>query len=231
MEGILLIDKPVDWTSFDVVNYVRGIAARVQSKKPRNVKVGHTGTLDPLATGLLVVCVGSYTKRVPELLKQDKTYVTELTLGYTSATADAEGELTHISNEQPTREQIDSVLGTFVGEIQQVPPVFSAIKVNGKRAYDLARAGKPVELEPRTVRINSITDVSYDYPKITFTASVGSGTYIRSLARDIGELLHTGAYMSALRRVEVGGFTIDQACAVREVTEENIKKLLLKLDN
>jgi tRNA pseudouridine55 synthase len=230
MDGILLIDKPEGWTSFDVVNYVRKTVARLEDKKPRHVKVGHTGTLDPSATGLLVLCIGKATKLVPTMIKHDKTYDVELTLGMTSTTGDKEGVLSsNVESRRssiPSLEEIERVIMTFVGEIEQVPPAFSAIKVNGKRAYDLARAGKPVELQPRKVIIHSITAVSYAYPVVHFTASVGSGTYIRSLASDIGEKLGTGAYMSNLRRKNVAEYKIEQAYAISEVDETIEQKIL-----
>lgn len=209
MDGILLIDKPQGWTSFDVVAKVRGMIRKETGvKKP---KVGHAGTLDPLATGLLVVLVGSYCKRAEAYTKQDKVYEVELKLGQTSTTDDDEGEKTDVSSSKPTREAVDSALDGFIGEIQQVPPIFSAIKVDGKRAYKEARAGRDITLKPRTVTIHSIEGVEYEYPFVRFTANVSSGTYIRSLARDIGEKLGTGAYMSNLRRTEVGTFSIADA--------------------
>ncbi len=221
------MDKPQGWTSFDVVNYVRKMVAELEEKKPKNTKVGHTGTLDPQATGLLVLCVGSYTKKVPELIKQDKTYEVELTLGKVSTTGDSEGEITGVSDKVPSKKDVAGVISGFVGEIEQTPPAYSAIKVNGKRAYELARAGKEVKLEPRIVTINSINDVEYEYPKVTFTADVGSGTYIRSLAEDIGEKLGTGAYMSALRRTKVGDKSIDDAIDPKKLTSEFLQKTLV----
>jgi tRNA pseudouridine55 synthase len=227
MNGILLVDKPKGWTSFDVVNYVRGMVARIEGKKPRNVKVGHTGTLDPAATGLLVLCVGKATKQVPLLIKQDKTYEVELTLGKTSTTQDQEGEIIEVSTNQPLENEVHKVVASFVGTIQQVPPAFSALKIGGKRAYDLARAGKEVVLEPRTISIDWIHDISYAYPTVHFTARVGSGTYIRALARDIGEKLGCGAYMSELRRTEIGTENVVQAYAVSSLTEELLQKILV----
>src|SRR6266567_4227637 len=156
MQGILLIDKPREWTSFDVVNYVRKQVAAVEGKKPRNVKVGHTGTLDPLATGLLVILVGKeYTRRAEQLTKQDKTYEVTMKLGETSTTGDEEGEKTVASDKQPAKEEIEAALRQFTGEIMQTPPAFRAMKVNGQRAYKLAREGRVVELEPRPVTIYS----------------------------------------------------------------------------
>jgi tRNA pseudouridine55 synthase len=227
MEGFLYVDKPEGWTSFDVVNYVRKMVANLENKKPRNVKVGHTGTLDPAATGLLVLCVGkNYTKKVPELIKQDKTYEVEITLGKTSTTADKEGVITVTSTKKPSFKEIEKAVESFIGEIDQLPPIYSAIKIDGKRAYDLARSGKKVEMQSRKVNIISIVDIRYEYPVISFKTRVGSGTYIRSLAVDIGEKLGTGAYMSNLKRTSIGDVTIEQALAKSDLTPENLQKIL-----
>jgi tRNA pseudouridine55 synthase len=215
MKGILLVDKPKTWTSFDVVNYVRRIVAAKEGKKPKNVKVGHTGTLDPLATGLLVLLVGKeYTRRATEWGKLDKTYEVTMKLGVVSTTGDDEGDKTVVSDRVPTREEVDAALQKFTGDIMQTPPVYSAMKVNGQRAYKLAREGKEVVLEPRPAKIFSIELASYEYPLITFTARVGSGTYIRSLVEDIGKVLGTGAYMPGLCRTEVGNFKLTEATDV-----------------
>ena len=186
------------------------------------VKVGHTGTLDPLATGLMIVVTGSYCKRAQEFSKLDKVYEVEMTLGSTSDTGDAEGQLTKKSDQKPTEQQLQAAVEQFVGEIEQTPPAYSAVKVGGKRAYQLAREGKEVKLEPRTVSIYSITDIAYRYPVIRFTAHVSSGTYIRSLVEDIGAELGTGAYMSALKRTKVGVFDIKDAITVTEFTSRDI---------
>lgn len=205
-DGILLVDKPKDWTSHDVVAKVRNILKKETGKK---TKVGHTGTLDPAATGLMVLVVGSYCKRASEFSKLDKTYEVIMKLGETSSTGDEEGEKTKVSNKKPTDKEIKEVISGFVGEIEQTPPAYSAVKVNGKRAYKLAREGKAVKLEPRKVKIYEITDIKYKYPFISFTTKVSSGTYIRSLAEDIGKKLDTGAYLTDLRRVSVGKFSIN----------------------
>ncbi|MCA9331354.1 tRNA pseudouridine(55) synthase TruB [Candidatus Saccharibacteria bacterium] len=223
MNGILLVDKPSGWTSFDVVAKVRGIVRRQTGlKKP---KVGHTGTLDPLATGLLVLVVGSYTKRVPELTKLDKTYEVSMTLGQVSTTGDEEGEKTAISDRMPQEVDIQQCLQNLEGEMEQTPPIFSAIKVNGQRAYKLARAGKPVVIEPRKVEIYSITDVEYTYPLVKFTTEVSSGTYIRTLVEDIGKQLDVGAYMSGLRRTKVGDFNIIGAQTVDDLQDKGLNLL------
>ncbi len=214
MDGIVFIDKPAGWTSFDVVAKIRGrLRQETGVKRP---KVGHTGTLDPLATGLLVIVTGTYCKRASEFSKLDKTYEAELILGSTSTTDDGEGEKTKMSDDIPTEETVRQALHTFVGEQSQVPPKFSAIKVDGKRAYKLAREGKELEMKPRTITIYDISDVHYDYPSVRFTVTVSSGTYIRSLARDIGEHLGTGAYLSLLRRTSVGAFDIKDAVMVED---------------
>lgn len=217
MQGLLLIDKPKTWTSFDVVNYVRRQVAAVEGKKPKNCKVGHTGTLDPLATGLLVLLIGKeYTRRAGELNKVDKTYEVTMKLGQTSTTADDEGEKTVVSDTIPTEKAVLEALQSLQGQIMQVPPAFSAMKINGQRAYKLAREGKAVELEARPVIIHSSELTSYDYPFVKFTSRVSSGTYIRSLVEDLGRVLKTGAYMSDLRRTSVGAYDIASAAQIQD---------------
>lgn len=224
MNGILLVDKPKNWTSFDVVAKVRGQLRRETGVK--KIKVGHTGTLDPLATGLLVLVVGSYTKRVPELSKADKTYKVTMKLGETSTTGDEEGTKTKSSEQRAVSdEELQAVLDRFVGEIEQIPPAYSAIKINGQRAYKLARAGKEVVIEPRKVTIYEIADVAYKHPFVTYTTKVSSGTYIRTLVEDIGKTLGTGAYMSELRRNQVGVFDIADASDADEVRGESLRLL------
>jgi len=229
MEKVLLIDKQKDWTSFDVVAKVRSqvrayaAAETKEGEKPKKIKVGHAGTLDPLATGLLIVLVGAATKKQDAYMKQDKVYEVEARLGETSTTGDAEGEKTSVSSIRPSEEDIKRVVQTFTGTISQVPPQYSAIKVNGQRAYALARAGKDVALEPRTVTITEITDVSYEYPYVRFTALVSSGTYIRSLVSDIGESLGTGAYMSELRRTKIGSYDVANAVDVTNITPDSLR--------
>lgn len=218
MQGILLVDKPKGWTSFDVVNFVRKQVAAAEAKKPKNVKVGHTGTLDPLATGLLVLLVGKdYTKRAGELSKQDKTYQVTMKLGETSSTGDEEGEKQTAGSKKPSSQEIEEALQKFTGEIMQTPPAFSAMKVNGQRAYKLAREGKPVELEPRPVTVYSSELTDYSYPFVNFTCKVSSGTYIRSLVEDLGQHLGVGAYMSDLRRTEIGQWLISDASDVKDI--------------
>ncbi|MBP7807391.1 tRNA pseudouridine(55) synthase TruB [Candidatus Saccharibacteria bacterium] len=225
MDGILLIDKPKNWTSFDVVAKVRGQAKRETGlKKP---KVGHTGTLDPLATGLMIVVLGSYCKRAQEFSKLDKVYEVTMKLGQTSTTDDEEGEKTRTGDRRPGTEEVTQTIQSFVGEIQQTPPAFSAIKVNGQRAYKLAREGKEVKMEPRTVMIHAVTEEAYEYPFVRFTAHVSSGTYVRSLVRDIGEKLETGAYMTDLRRASVGPAKLTDSYGIEDLSSDDLRSLLV----
>jgi len=221
VNGVLLVDKPSGWTSFDVVAKVRGVVKRETGlKKP---KVGHTGTLDPLATGLLVLVLGDYCKRASEFSKLDKIYEVTMKLGETSTTGDEEGEKTAVNSKQIAESELKAALNKFTGEIMQTPPAYSAVKVNGQRAYKLARAGKEVVIEPRQVTIYSLQMTEYDYPQVKFTAKVSSGTYIRTLVEDIGKSLSTGAYMSSLQRTQVGSFSIEKAIAVDKLNAELIK--------
>lgn len=223
MQGIVLVDKPRTWTSFDAVNYVRRIVAQAEGKKPKNCKVGHTGTLDPLATGLLILVVGKeYTRRAAEFSKLDKTYEVTMQLGTTSTTGDDEGDKTAVSDVVPSEQQIVEALGRFTGEIMQTPPAYSAMKIQGVRAYKLARAGKPVALEARPVTIHSNTLSSYAYPAVAFVSDVSSGTYIRSLVEDVGTVLGTGAYMSDLRRTRVGSFDLADAVQIEHLDIDTI---------
>ena len=228
MQGMLLVDKPKSWTSFDVVNYVRRQVAEAAGIKPRNIKVGHIGTLDPLATGLLVLLVGSkYTRRAESLTKLDKVYQVECRLGETTDSFDAETEKHFVSDHQPTNDEVLSVLNSFIGKSLQTPPIYSAIKVNGKRAYKLARSGKTAGLAPRPIEIYNLELISYNYPLIVFRARVSSGTYIRSLVSDIGVKLNTGAYMSDLRRLTIGDFSLDNATPVDGLDAEKISQCLI----
>lgn len=213
MDGIILIDKPTGMSSFGVVARVRRILSQHAGKK---VKVGHTGTLDPFASGLMIIVVGTYCKRASEFSKLDKSYEAVVELGKTSSTGDPEGELVRVSDEKPTDGDIAAAIQAFTGAITQTPPSFSAIKIDGVRAYKLAREGKEVEMPTREVTIHSLTLDSYEYPDLQITASVSSGTYIRTLAADIGESLGTGAYCKALRRTVVGEYAIDNAVQIRD---------------
>lgn len=223
MDGILLIDKPANWTSFDVVAKVRGILRASGVNKP---KVGHTGTLDPLATGLVIIVVGTYCKRAQEFSKLDKTYQVIARLGQTSTTGDEEGDKMAVSSQEPELTEVEAALKQFTGTINQVPPIFSAVKVDGKRAYDLARQGKDVKIGPRQVTIHGYQKIEYKYPNITFDVDVSSGTYIRSLVQDIGETLKTGAYTADLRRLTVGQYTLENALAVQDLNAESIYQYL-----
>lgn len=203
-EGMWLVHKPTGISSFGVVARARRITGIR--------KVGHAGTLDPEAEGLMIILVGKdYTRKADSFLKLDKTYEVEATLGQTSTTGDREGELAQVSDKQPSEDEVREALRKFQGEIMQTPPVYSAIKVGGQRAYKLAREGKEVTIEPRKVTVASIELLNYSYPKLSFRADVSSGTYIRSLVGDIGATLGTGAYMSALTRTRVGDYNLDDA--------------------
>ena len=255
MQGLLLVDKPAGWTSFDVVNYVRKFARqtalvesykvhKVESEKTGvtldftnfqlvtrlpKVKVGHSGTLDPFATGLLVLLVGKeYTKRASELSKLDKIYEVTMKLGQNSTTGDPEGEITDFAggSKIPSAADIEAAFANFRGEIQQVPPAYSAIKIDGQRAYKLARAGKEVIIEPRKVTINRLEIISYNFPEVKFIADVSSGTYIRTLSEDIGKVLGTGAYTVALRRTSVSTYSVQDAVGIEGLDSEIVAKNL-----
>lgn len=212
--GQILIDKPTGMTSFGVVARIRRILTKHFGRK---VKVGHTGTLDPFASGLMVLVYGQQTRQAMKLTKLDKVYEAEIILGKTSTTGDPEGEITAISSGiKPSQAEINQVLEQFTGKITQTPPIFSAIKIDGRRAYDLAREGKSVEIPSREVEILSIELLKYDFPQLKIRTHVSSGTYIRSLAEDIGEQLGTGAYCAALRRTRVGDFDIKDALSLQD---------------
>ena len=217
MEGeLLLIDKPAGMTSFGVVARVRRLLSQRAGGK---VKVGHTGTLDPFATGLMILLVGKGTKRSNEFLKLDKVYEAEIVLGATSTTGDPEGEITETANrtDEITKTELEAALVQFTGEIQQVPPAFSAIKINGQRAYKLARKGEEVTMPARTVTVYSLELIEYSYPVVRIRTHVSSGTYIRTLAEDIGQTLGVGAYCRELRRTKVGDYSIEQATSPNDL--------------
>ena len=222
-DGILLIDKPAGWTSFDVVAKIRGARRAVLKGEgvtptKKQLRVGHAGTLDPFATGLLVVLLGAATKRSDEFLKQDKTYEATMTLGAVSSTGDPEGELTPVGDAKPSLDEIQAAVASFVGTITQTPPAYSAIKINGQRAYKLARKGQEVDIPTRQVTVHSLEVTGYTYPEVRIRAHVSSGTYIRSLVQDIGAQLAVGAYCSQLRRTVIGELSIDQAVGVEAIT-------------
>ncbi|MFZ1361283.1 MAG: tRNA pseudouridine(55) synthase TruB [Candidatus Saccharimonadales bacterium] len=207
-DGIILIDKPANMTSFGVVARVRRVLSQRAGKK---VKVGHCGTLDPFATGLLILCVGKECKNAGAYMKHDKVYEATFRLGQESTTGDPEGDVTDISDKQPTHEEVEKVLRQFTGEIQQRPPIFSALKIDGVRAYKLARDGKEVEIPLRTITIHSLELIDYIYPELKIRTHVSSGTYIRSLGVDIGKALGTGAYCTQLRRTSIAEWQVSDA--------------------
>ena len=207
-DSIILIDKPAGISSFGVVAKVRG---RLKAEFGHKVKVGHTGTLDPFATGLLILLSGKMTKKSNEFLKQDKEYEAELKLGFKSSTGDPEGELFLVSDRVPELAEITEVVKSFEGEISQTVPKFSAVKINGERAYRLARAGKDFETPTRKVTIYEIEILEYKYPALKIRAKVSSGTYIRTLAEDIGTKLGVGAYLTALRRIKIADYDVKDA--------------------
>ena len=202
---VLFFNKPLGWTSFKVVGHIRyHICRRMKVKK---LKVGHTGTLDPLATGVMIVCTGKATKRIEEFQYHTKEYIATIQLGATSPSYDLEHEIdATYPTEHITREKIEEALKLFLGEIQQIPPAFSACKVDGARAYDLARKGQEVELKPKLLAIDEIELLACDLEKMEIKIRVvcSKGTYIRALARDIGEALHSGAHLTGLVRTRVG---------------------------
>lgn len=208
MDEILLIDKPAGMTSFGVVARLRRVLSKQEGKK---VKVGHTGTLDPFATGLMIIVTGRMCRRAMEFTKLDKWYEAEIILGTESTTGDPEGELSRISDKKPDEGEIKQVLQKFTGKIEQTPPAFSAVKVNGRRAYQLAREGKEVDIPKRTITIYTLELIEYDYPVLKLRTHVSSGTYVRSLAADIGKELKTGAYCQNLRRIKIADYDVKNA--------------------
>lgn len=216
--GLLVIDKPLSMTSMRVCRIVR--RRLVNGGAPKKVKVGHGGTLDPLATGVLVVMVGRATKLCERVMAGEKRYAATIALDAFSTTDDREGVLTPICvMRPPTREEVESACARFVGEIEQTPPVHSAIWVNGRRAYDIAREGGTPNLQPRRVTIHRIDVIDYAYPKLSIDVRCGKGTYIRSLARDIGKAIGVGGMLDGLRRTAVGRFTIDRAVPIDNVPD------------
>ena len=211
LEGkMLLIDKPLHWTSYDVIKKLRWL---LQIKK-----IGHAGTLDPLATGLLIVCTGKFTKKINEYMAQEKEYTGHITLGATTPTYDRESEPVNFKDYAAvTKEQVDNAAATFVGEIEQLPPIYSAIKKDGVALYELARRGEEVELKPRKVTIKSFEITNIELPVLEFKVTCSTGTYIRSLAHDIGQALGCGAYLSSLRRTKIGDYHVDDAAEMQKL--------------
>ena len=210
---MILIDKPAGISSFGVVAKVRGY---LRNECGHKVKVGHTGTLDPFATGLLILLSGKMTKKSNEFLKLDKEYIADLKLGFKSSTGDPEGEIEKVDDRVPDAKEIEDILQTFIGEIEQIPPKYSAIKINGQRAYKIARKGVDFEVPMRKIRIYNIEVLKYEYPRLAIRCRVSSGTYIRTLAEDIGLKLGVGAYLTALRRTKIGEYSVDKACTLKD---------------
>lgn len=255
-EDIILIDKPAGLTSFGVVArvrrklsdqagtvFIKGKDGVVREKR-KKVKVGHTGTLDPFATGLLILLTGKGTKHANDFLKLDKEYITTVRLGATSDTGDPEGDITTVAKidpgkphelevnwldgktrymPAPTLEDIEHVVYSFVGEIEQRVPNYSAVKINGERAYKLARAGQAVEMPVRKVKIYELEILDYQWPELTLRCKVSSGTYIRALGEDIGNVLGVGGYLTALRRTEVGGYRVEDAMTLEQFATQEVK--------
>ena len=207
-DGYILIDKPAAMTSFGVVARLKRVLSEQAGKK---TKVGHTGTLDPFATGLMIVVIGTECRNAESYSKLDKVYEATICLGQTSTTGDPEGDLTVVSETMPSEQDLRACLDSFVGTISQTPPIYSAIKIGGQRAYARARRGEAVEMPSRQVEVYSLELQSYTYPEVLIRVHVSSGTYIRSLAVDIGEQLGTGAYCKKLRRMTVGKWLVDDA--------------------
>jgi tRNA pseudouridine55 synthase len=203
LNGLLLVDKPVGITSFDVIRTLR----RVTGVK----KIGHAGTLDPLASGLMIVLFGAACKSAQNFSKLDKAYISEITLGFISTTGDNEGDKTVVSSRQPDRVEVEQALGKLMGEIEQTPSVYSAIKIDGKEAYKRARAGEKVKMPSRLVTVYESELIHYDYPKADISCRVSSGTYVRTLAEDLGSILGVGAYLTGLRRTTIGPYVIEES--------------------
>lgn len=220
IEGeVLYINKPLHWTSFDVVNKTRNILRH--SLGVKKIKVGHAGTLDPLATGVMILCTGKATKTIDSYLHKDKEYIATIKLGATTPSFDAETEenatfsTTHI-----TRELVENTLKNFIGDIDQVPPLYSAIRIDGTRAYELARKDKDVAIKPRKVRIDAIELLDFELPYMKIKIACSKGTYIRSLANDIGAALQSGGYVSSLQRTKVGNVTIDDCISIESFQDK-----------
>lgn len=207
----LLIDKPLNWTSFQAVNKLKW-AIRKKFDLGKKFKIGHAGTLDPLATGLLIICTGKATKTIPTIQGQQKEYTGVITLGATTPSYDLESEIDQeFATNHITAELITETKQQFLGEIEQIPPIFSAVKKDGKRAYELARKGEEVQLKSRKITISAFEISTAQFPNLHFKVSCSKGTYIRSLAHDFGKALNSGAHLSALRRTKIGDFHVDNS--------------------
>ena len=215
---ILVLNKPLDWTSFDLVNKVRIMLCRLMNIK--KLKIGHAGTLDPKATGVMVLCSGKLTKQIDEIQADEKEYVALLKVGATTPSFDLETEEDEqFATAHITRKTLENVLPSFVGAIEQIPPAYSAIKVDGKRAYKLARKGKEVELKSKMLVVKEIEILRFDMPEIELRIICSKGTYIRALARDIGKALNSGAYLKGLIRTRIGEYSIDQSLDLTELAD------------
>lgn len=220
MIGLVNVNKPVGLSSRDVVNRIQRLV--------RPAKVGHAGTLDPIASGVLVVCVGSATRLIEYVQRMPKRYRATFWLGHESVSEDVEGEVTQLTDSPvPTADQIVAVLPQFTGVIQQVPPAFSALKVRGKRAYELARRGQDVELAARPIEIHSLSLVAYDYPRMILDIACGSGTYVRSLGRDLARALGSAAVMAELERTAIGSFEVETASDLTSIDSDSLGRHLL----
>ena len=210
---LILIDKPLEWTSFQVVNKVRWLIK--QQFNLKKIKVGHAGTLDPLATGLLILCTGKFTKKIDSYQAQEKEYTGTFTMGATTPSYDLETEIdAKFDYSSITSEEINEATHKFIGETQQQPPVFSALKKDGKRLYEFARANEKVDIPKRSVHISELKITAIDLPKIDFRVVCSKGTYIRSLAHDFGIALNNGAHLTALRRTKIGEFSVEDAISI-----------------
>ncbi|QNJ97237.1 tRNA pseudouridine(55) synthase TruB [Constantimarinum furrinae] len=216
---LILIDKPLEWTSFQVVNKVRWLLKKEFGLK--KIKVGHAGTLDPLASGLLILCVGKFTKKIDTYQAQEKEYTGTITLGATTPSYDLETEIDETFDiSQITEENILNTATLFTGEIEQQPPVFSALKKEGKRLYEFARAGEDVEIPKRKIHISTFEITDINLPDVTFRVVCSKGTYIRSLAHDFGKALNNGGHLSALRRTRIGDYTVNNAQTITSFETE-----------
>lgn len=211
--AVLYLDKPLHWTSFDLVNKARTMVKHTLDIK--KLKIGHAGTLDPLATGVLIVCTGKATKRIEELQYHTKEYIATIQLGATTPSFDLETEVdATYPTEHISREMVEETLQKFLGEIKQIPPSYSAVKVNGKRAYEYARKGAEVEIKPKTLVIDEIELLEYDMPTIKIRVVCSKGTYIRALARDIGQALNSGAHLTGLQRTRIGDIRVEDCISI-----------------
>ena len=218
---IILLDKPLDWTSFQAVNKLK-YKLKNEFNLPKKFKIGHAGTLDPRATGLLIVCTGKFTKKIQEIQDAPKEYLTEVKIGVQTESYDTEKpEILQQDYSHISEEFILETLQKFVGEIDQKPPVFSAIKIDGNRAYDLARKGQEVEMKSRKTTIHYLNNIEIELPFVRFTVGCSKGTYIRSLAHDIGQALGVGAYLTNLRRTKIGDYSVENASA--EILENEFR--------